>query len=263
MLIAHSRPFWEYSDIKGINCPRDFGAPSGHALTVGSVIILFYFYYFNKAKILSTLIAGFLLALIALDRNYLGVHYYFQVVLGYAIASWFASGFLISNTKNYLYSITENLYKLCIIEILSFFGFLFGVLLYFVRDPQFEDKWKINYSNNCSGSINKESSLFKLLVESTCLLILSGFLLGMKFRKQDSINYSWKYYAAIYALLLVFLIIERTFEFLAAMLSKPAHLFLFCLLRLLTGFVVAAGIPFIVDACFKIKKIEKLELITK
>ena len=250
MLIAHSRPFWEYSEIKGMMCATDFGAPSGHALTVGSVIILLYFYFFNKAKVITTLAAGLLLALIALDRNYLGVHYYFQVILGYVIAIWVVSGFIMSNITKWIKSLSENIYKLCIIETLFLFGLLLSVLIYFIRDPQFEDKWKTNYSNDCNGPFNKDSTLFKSLVESTCLLILSGFLLGMKMQKHVSINYSWKYYTVVYVLFIIFIIIEQVFEMLAGTLSYTANFLIFCLLRFLSGFVVAAGIPFIISFFF-------------
>lgn len=33
--LSHPRPFWKYPKVLGIECPRDFGAPSGHALSCG------------------------------------------------------------------------------------------------------------------------------------------------------------------------------------------------------------------------------------
>ena len=253
MLIAHSRPFWEYSDIIGMVCFTDFGAPSGHALSVGSGIILIYLYYYNEAKILSTIIMGFILALLALDRNYLGAHYYFQIILGYCIAFFVASGVMI--TKDYIKSIPNNLYKLCIFEFLLFCGMLFSVLLYFFRDPWLDDKWKTNFSNQCSEEFNKDVCLYSSLVETTWLLLLSGFILGVKFQ-HENINFSWQFYSFIYSLLTILLVSEQAFELIIETLTNLQEFILLCVLRFLVGFTVSAGIPLIASMCFKTEKSE-------
>jgi len=37
----HPRPFWNYSDVDGIECAKDWGAPSGHAF-LSAAVIFFY-----------------------------------------------------------------------------------------------------------------------------------------------------------------------------------------------------------------------------
>src|SRR5574343_1570453 len=44
-ILAHPRPFWFDSDVDAISCPLDYGAPSGHATTVGSTILFFLLNY--------------------------------------------------------------------------------------------------------------------------------------------------------------------------------------------------------------------------
>ena len=118
MAISHPRPFWIDPEIHAIECARDFGAPSGHAITVGGVIIYFYLALFSKYKILSTAVTAALLALLAVDRNYIGVHFYFQVILGYSFGFFIDAVLMSPIVWMSLTSIKSNLRNFFIIETL-------------------------------------------------------------------------------------------------------------------------------------------------
>ena len=93
ILISHPRPYWVYPEVVAFDCPTDFGAPSGHATRVGATVLVLWACWRGngKRRFLKALTAGLCLAVVALDRIYLGVHFYFQVVFGLAVGNFIAS----------------------------------------------------------------------------------------------------------------------------------------------------------------------------
>jgi hypothetical protein len=250
MLIAHPRPFWYDSEVAALSCPLDFGSPSGHAATVGSTILFFCLFFYEKQKILTVSCSFALLFLIGFDRNYLGVHFYFQVVLGYSFAFLVASWMTWKETWLLIKKFRKSL-KLQITFQVFYLGLLlFGVLIYFVRDPELKDSWKKNYESKCSKNLLKSDSLYDPLEESSSILIVSGLILGLYLLKP------FKKKGKIYKLLsiIVFaigLVLEQVIEMYIKRLSRPASFTLLSLIRFIIGLYVTAITPLIVSFCIR------------
>ena len=258
ILYAHPRPFWVYSDVSGMSCANDFGAPSGHAVVVGAIIIYFYVLCFSKFRILSTVVAAMLLGLIALDRNYLGVHFYFQVVQGYAIAGLIVC-ICMSNTAGKLLEQCNNrILVICLVELVIFLASLLAVLIYFVRDPYFDSDWSRNYKSECHGTLNRDAAMFKSLLESTAIWLVGGFALGIYLFRKHS-QRSWKYYIASYLLFIVIVIVEQIIEMFSRSLSYTSQYFIFSIARFLLAFCIAFLAPFLLSLCFAERKVSYLE----
>lgn len=249
MGIAHPRPFWDDSRIDAMSCPKDFGAPSGHAIVVGAVIFYFFVQFFKKAKILSFVIALILLALVGFDRNYLGVHFYFQVILGYTLAFWLVICFVTPRFWEFLTSLNKKILRLIFVEAVLFVCLGIGIAVYFGRDPEFKDKWKVNFNNKCSGDINTEAALFKSLSESTSIMIPAGFVIRYYFTL-PKFNKNWKFWLCAYSIIIPFGVLEQVCESYVAKLDKVGHFILFCILRFISGFYISYLTPFVLSKCF-------------
>lgn len=250
MVYAHPRPFWEYSDIVAMSCANDFGAPSGHAVTVGGIILYFYAVFFNRFKVISTTVTALLLALIALDRNYLGVHFYFQVILGYTIAAFLVCGLIGQTSWKLLRELPEKKKILIIAEGIFLLLSLIAVLVYFVRNPEFKNEWKTNFSSQCNKEFTSGTALFNSLLESTSIWIPGGFILGLHCLQVKSVK-NWKYYVSSYLILIIFFIIDLMIETYSASLSFTAQYFIYTIIRFIAGFCIAFGIPSLLSLCFK------------
>ncbi|OMJ66021.1 hypothetical protein SteCoe_37284 [Stentor coeruleus] len=250
MGIAHPRPFWDDPRIDAMSCPKDFGAPSGHAVIVGTVIFYFFVQFFTKAKILSLIIALILLVLVGFDRNFMGVHFYFQVILGYAIAFWLVICFVTPRFWELLTSLNNRIFRLIFVEVFLFMCLGVGIAIYFGRDPEFKDKWKVNFNNKCNGSIDTETALFNSLSESTSIMIPAGFVIRYYFTL-PKFNKNWKFWLCAYSIIIPFGIIEQICESYAAKLNKIGHFILFCILRFIAGFYISYITPFALSKCFK------------
>jgi membrane-associated phospholipid phosphatase len=242
MTISHSRPFWKYDDILAMSCPKDFGAPSGHALTVGSLILYFYAILFKSSKVLTTLLAALLMGLLGLDRNYLGVHYYFQVVLGFALCSFFVTVFLSRKVLKSVKRFKNNLKLLLILESGCIAGLVLGIVIHFTRDPEFDDKWGENYKLKCNSKLTKEIASFSSLKESSCIMIISGFLLGI-YLNNSSVLKTYKYYISAYSILIIGVLVEQGCEYLSKSLPATGEFVALCILRFLISLYIAMLIP--------------------
>jgi len=86
MSYARPRPYWDDEKVDAVKCSKEFGNPSGHALITFSVYGYFMFYIL-KTKVENNLIKILVFVsaviLVGYDRVYLGVHYIWQVLLGW------------------------------------------------------------------------------------------------------------------------------------------------------------------------------------
>lgn len=253
MALSHPRPFWFSSNIEGFSCASDFGSPSGHAGTIGSIIIFFFLLsYLQKQKLslINTFVTSSALGMLALDRNYLGVHFYFQVLLGYAMAFSAAALFLMPRTWDLMQKTMQSRKLLILFHVLVSTLLACSVLVYFTKDPEMKEEWKKNFGKRCSGEINAEKALFKSLSESTCIVICAGFSSGIYLdwgRTQSSV----KYKAASLALLVLGAGSEFGFEYLIKTLPRLPCFLLLCAIRYLVGLYVTALIPLALSKCFK------------
>jgi membrane-associated phospholipid phosphatase len=246
MVIAHPRPFWYSSDVKGFSCASDYGSPSGHATVVGSVIMFFFFLNFQKNRVLSTLVAAVALGILGFDRNYLGVHFYFQVVLGFALAFLASICCFLPQIRLWIRRTSENLRDLVAFHIVVIVLLLSGVLVYFIRDPELKEDWKSNFKSDCSGSLNSSKALFKSLSEGSCLVICASFSLGL-YLKQLQPRRGIKTLLLSLLILLIGAGLEQVSELFIKRLSRPITFLLLCLVRYLTGLYITILIPFILS----------------
>lgn len=86
---ANDRPFWHYDFVEYLDCEHGFGNPSGHAL--GSAAVWSLLVLKDKHPGASILVLVCIIVT-GINRVYLGVHYFSQVLLGwawaYAITAW-------------------------------------------------------------------------------------------------------------------------------------------------------------------------------
>ena len=249
MLYAHPRPFWVYSDILGMSCESDFGAPSGHALVVGSIIIYFYVLCFRKSKIISTVIAALLLALIGIDRNYLGVHFYFQVVLGYSIAGLLVCIFMSKKAWKLLEQVKYKRIVIVVIELVIFLASLLIVLVFFVRNAYFDSDWSLNFENQCNDTLKINAVMFESLLESTAIWIVGGFTLGIHLLRRHR-KKSWIYYGVSYVIFILIVVAEQIIETYSSSLSYTSKYFIFSIARFLVAFSIAFLSPHLLSLCF-------------
>lgn len=252
-LILHPRPYWVNSEIHPLSCPKDHGSPSGHAITVGSTILFFHFHFFHRQKLASTLTSSILLALLALDRNYLGVHFYFQVFLG------FVFGFNIVAVIKFedFWEIVEKCFKRRkdliwfqgVVFCLNFFGVFVGVF----RDAGIEEKWKINYERNCKGDFSDRPSLMDPATEGTAICILAGMAQGL-YLNGNWESGTWKLRVAGIIIFAVGLIVEQICEVYIKTLSTPLKLTFLSLIRYLTGFYISFLTPLLLSYCTRHNK---------
>lgn len=249
MVIAHPRPFWYDSRIDAILCSKDYGSPSGHAGTVGALIIFFYWINLKKNLIVSTSIAAVSLGLLALDRNYLGLHFYFQVIFGYSIAFFIVSLVKLPKFWNLVDLTSSNLKKNLMFQSILLLLLSLGLLIFFIRDPELKEDWKENYKDQCSNTLTKQKALFSSLLESSSLMIAAGINLGCYLNKHKMED-GWKYKVSSIVILIIGGVIEQVCESFIKTLTQGASFSLFCILRYLIGVYIAAFIPFSLSCCF-------------
>lgn len=245
-ILSHPRPFWFDSDIEAISCPLDYGAPSGHATTVGSTIFFFFLNYFEHRKVLTSVLCFASLVLVGVDRNYLGVHFYFQVVLGYSFAFFISAGFLLKKTWMAVKSSGDSPKRLVLAQLIGFFMLFLGVIIYFVRDPEMKEVWRENYKDKCGKNLERTDSLYDPLEESSGIMIPVGLLLGLYFKKPKK-NRSWVYKLISLIIFSIGLIIEQVIEIYIKKLERPLAFFLLTFLRYLIGLYISVFTTFIVS----------------
>lgn len=105
-IYAEPRPFWVSSEIRPERCRRDFGNPSGHAMTASFFWITLYLHQYYEVgskmrfrgvfctayivKMALTAVLFIYLIFLGLSRVFLGEHSYNQVVHGTLIGSYLA-----------------------------------------------------------------------------------------------------------------------------------------------------------------------------
>ena len=187
---------------------------------------------------LASAVSLLVLILVGFDRNYIGVHFYFQVVLGYALGACVASGLSLDLTQKVLAKMKNNLRELMYFEVIMGICYLIGILVYFFRDPYVDPYWSNNYEDKCSGSIHEDKIMFKSLNESSCILINSGFFLGLYYFKPASHSKKSRCYYLVVLLFLVVAAIEQSIEYGFKFLDNSYEFLGISILRLLFGFVV-------------------------
>jgi membrane-associated phospholipid phosphatase len=177
MLISHPRPFLKEEGIQNFTCPVDWGSPSGHASSAGAAMwVLGYFWMKDNTQIkMKGLFFVVCTFIIAVDRVYLGVHFPFQVILGYSYSAVVARYFIKLSQKtspeNKSFLITEHL------KITAFC--IFNLFIYNSVTAEVPENWKNNYLEKCGKVFTVETAMVKNVTEGLYPLIVAGLLTGL------------------------------------------------------------------------------------
>jgi membrane-associated phospholipid phosphatase len=174
-LFTHPRPLWKYSYIYGITCPKDWGSPSGHSMAVGTpLLVMLWLSQRYKNKYSAVIIL--MLFITGIDRLYVGAHFYFQIILGYAFAALIACIIC--------YGYERNKFKTQSIKFVIFSHIFFGFLIFLswlgheYKVPMWEKFWTENFEEKCNGKISPENAMNKNMVEGFLGFTMAGLVFG-------------------------------------------------------------------------------------
>ena len=203
-LFTRPRPIWKSAVLLGITCPKDWGTPSGHAMAGGTPLILMILLWQQKAKSLRlTLLLSLSLIITGVDRIYLGAHFYFQVILGYAFAALIASILMYAYENKWLETDSGRF-------LAKAHGFFLVMTLvswgcFFVREPIWQQFWTENFETKCKGQINSQNAMNKNMIEGFLGFTMAGILLGkylirkISFRENNIVVAYLVFWAVVYA----------------------------------------------------------------
>ncbi|CAG9333495.1 unnamed protein product [Blepharisma stoltei] len=186
---AHPRPFWKYSEIDALQCSKDFGAPSGHAMSAGgSLFVLGYIWMKNTDRWYIKLFIIIMISIItAYDRLYLGVHFYFQIILGYAFALLISAIIVHPSSINLLQKFGNDKELLIKSQITWLLLLVFSTIFCLCRSPDWDESWSINYEKACGNSFAIEDVIIKNTADSYVFSLLGGLTMGHYLQKEKGV----------------------------------------------------------------------------
>jgi membrane-associated phospholipid phosphatase len=184
IIYSDPRPYWKYAEVEGVNCATGWGNPSGHS-SLSIAMTVFYSFHFAQVKgrdLQVWTVCGLFVGLVGFDRLYLGVHFYSQVLLGWALG--------LSLTLAYIYfdDLVSKLYR-STLSIKSSVWFWTAhaavlsalvLLVYLLRDPYWSSDWTKNIDEDCTQSITKNSTESQSLHESSVICVFSGLAVSLQ-----------------------------------------------------------------------------------
>lgn len=178
LLYSEPRPYWKYSEVDGVRCSTGWGNPSGHAsLSMG--VLAYYSLIVSKKKKHPWLVwsscAG-AVGLIGLDRIYLGVHFYSQILIGWLLALSLSLAYAcVDPLLDRIYNATlNNPASAAFWSIHAVLCSAVALLIYYLRDPFWSSNWSDNIDDDCTKSISKNSTESQSSIESTVICFISG-----------------------------------------------------------------------------------------
>jgi membrane-associated phospholipid phosphatase len=259
MAFAHPRPLWKYAFIKPIKCPSDYGYPSGHAFNSSSIIYFLMYYWLSSSPSspFKFLLAGLSMLVVFLDRTYLGVHFYFQVVAGFVYSGFFISIVLHPIVLKYSKKLFRDFKALIYTHLITGILVIIAFILFKYRNSTIKPAWKEIYKNKCHKDLSYEEAILKNFDECTSIVCVIGFCLGYHLSYAVPAAKFNKKTLAIATFLAISLSLGY---FTLEKISKSifsANLNLFIVLLLRYAFTAAASytIPVALDKCAK--KIEE------
>jgi membrane-associated phospholipid phosphatase len=177
---AHPRPLYAYMEVRAIKCSKDFGFPSGHALSTGATVFFLAYHWFKDCYHMPLKIAAVSgsLLLVALDRLYLGVHFYFQVVQGLLYAGLLASIFVHPTVSHLMKKILNSKEHLAFFHAVGMIFLILSTMVFNYREPEIGQDWVQIYATKCESSFTVEYASFKNFNECTVMGAVLGFALG-------------------------------------------------------------------------------------
>mmetsp|Transcript_19474 Transcript_19474/g.19488 ORF Transcript_19474/g.19488 Transcript_19474/m.19488 type:complete len:256 (-) Transcript_19474:230-997(-) len=188
MALMHPRPFWKYPKVLGIECPRDFGAPSGHALSTGCGLIVVGVIWLRSGGQFTRkiFILLFLFILTAFDRIYLGVHFYFQVTLGYLFAAMVSAIMLHPKFWKLVHRLGSD--KDTIKSVFFFISAytLISLSLYMFGGSGWDPIWSQIYQEKCNRTLQLSDALIKNFSEALHVWLIFGCAIGYYLLKEKN-----------------------------------------------------------------------------
>lgn len=190
LILQRPRPFWKFSQISILSCPHDWGSPSGHALSGGAaMIVLAYFWLSDKKKknLLGKIIILFFCTMItAVDRVYLGVHFYSQVILGYSYSMVIGCYFIRPSQIQMAWNIPSNKQNVIVEHLKILIFCIFSGAIYTWQTVPKNEVWEENYLEKCGNIITDEGVMIKNICEAMYMWIVAGMILGFSLIKNLS-----------------------------------------------------------------------------
>ncbi|CAG9331990.1 unnamed protein product [Blepharisma stoltei] len=194
LIFTQPRPYWKYSEIHALDCTKDWGTPSGHSLSAGCVILYIGMLWLQSKrhtsilKWLSIILASFITGL---NRNFMGAHFYFQVVLGFSYAMLIVSILIHPKIEKILFKLNNR--RIIIINATAIFLVFGALMLYLFRNPYWDDEWKKNYENKCDGNLDSKIASQIDLETASLFNAIPGFVWGFYKSKDLTVpKLTWK-----------------------------------------------------------------------
>lgn len=174
------RPYWAYDEVEALSCGKGWGNPSGHALFTGAVWLSVSVVLLRQKQLGGTAAVLLWLLLVGIDRVYLGVHFYSQVLLGWsyalAIVGWCWQGLNRSDSQDKGTSLPA---RMAFWHVVSAFFLLTATLLYAFRSAEWDESWTQRILLKCNFSYSASEAASSVFLETAVIAFFPGALLGV------------------------------------------------------------------------------------
>ena len=174
-LYGHPRPWWVHAEIQTRSCSAIWGFPSGHTLCAAAVLY-FYSHFWRKPVVkVGMLVLAFL---VGLDRLYLGLHSYSQIVFGFALGVVLAKVFIEIYEQRLVEQLAENPRVKWAMYLGIGLVWLVGTLVQLIDPPQGDPLWVTNFYQRCGFPLDATVVNLKMLSGLSALAICCGLVQG-------------------------------------------------------------------------------------
>jgi membrane-associated phospholipid phosphatase len=176
LIIAYPRPFWFSEDVIAKTCSFSYGDPSLHSMLTVS-ILTYAVWRMEKRNFYYAFAAGYVM-IVCFERTYGGVHTYSQLLLGIILGLYFV--FLFWQNHPYLKSIIKDLKSNPFSRnslILGTVSICLALLLYYIRNPWWDEDWDSNAEEHC-GDFNEKVAMKAQFLECIYIVYYYGAALG-------------------------------------------------------------------------------------
>jgi membrane-associated phospholipid phosphatase len=175
MAYCNPRPYWAYDHVEALACEGGWGNPSGHTFCTGTVWLCFSVLLAVKGKAIWIGLVLLWILLVGLDRVYLGVHFYSQVILGWSFGLGIA-GVYVHIWKSGVPK--QRFISTILYHIAAFLYGLICVLLFVFREPYWNEAWSERIDLKCDMSYSVSDAQGSAFMETSLFAFFPGALLG-------------------------------------------------------------------------------------
>lgn len=172
------RPYWVYEEVEALSCGKGWGNPSGHALFTGAVWLSLSAVLLRYKRLNWAGAVLLWLLVIGVDRVYLGVHFYSQVLLGWSYALGIV-GCCWQLLKQH-----DTLSRIGLWHLVSAAFLLTASLLFAFRTPEWDQAWTNRIILKCDFPYTAEAAASSVFLETALIAFFPGALLGFHFSQE-------------------------------------------------------------------------------